>query len=61
MHVATDKNPTIDLDANAYLSRILLAQKLDANSWGSEKRHKRRRDQDTNFCSGENMGAPLTP
>jgi hypothetical protein len=60
MRLATDKNPTIDLDANVYFSRILFAQRSDANSWGSEKRHKRRRDQCTNFCSGANMDAPLT-
>jgi hypothetical protein len=40
--------------------RILFAQKSDANSWGSEKRHKRRQDQGTKFCSGAIMGAPLT-
>jgi hypothetical protein len=57
MHVATDKNPTIELDANAYLLRILFAQKVDATYWGSEKRKKRRRDQGTNFCSGANMSA----
>jgi hypothetical protein len=48
------------LDANTYLSRILFAQKLHANSWGYEKRHKRRRHQIINFCSGANMDAPLT-
>jgi hypothetical protein len=61
MYVATDKNPTIVLDANAYLSRIPFAQKADTTSWVSEKRHKMRRDQGVDFCSGANMGAPLTP
>jgi hypothetical protein len=28
MNVATDKNPKIDKNTNAYLSRIILAQKL---------------------------------
>jgi hypothetical protein len=60
MHVATDKNPKIDLDANAYLPRILFAQTSDANSWGYKKRNKKLRGQSTNFCSGANMGAPLT-
>jgi hypothetical protein len=46
MHVAIDKNPKTDLDANAYLSRIIFVQKSDATSWG----YKKRRDQSTNFC-----------
>jgi hypothetical protein len=48
------------LDTNTYLSPTIFAQQSDANSWGSEKRRKKRRDQGTNFCSGANMGAPLT-
>jgi hypothetical protein len=54
LSVTTNKNQKNGLDANAYLSRILFAQKM------YKKCHKRRQDQTTNFCSGANMDAPFT-
>jgi hypothetical protein len=61
--VAIDKNPTIDLDANAYLSRIIFAQNMKrvlAPTLGGNKSAKKLRDQRTNSCSIANVGARLT-